>query len=300
MGNAGQQEVSAQTNNERQHIMNTANTPVTPPNLDSQEAKTSTTLETTVAELFDGPVPADLDPDAIALQAHTIFRFLPAPITVEVEGFRVTLQFPMASSRDHERARRLAHEAAALAGAGRCRRAIRRWKQALKLEPLLVPVWRDLGMAATELRRFAEARRHLTTALRLQRDDVGSLVALAKLEVAEHQDLVRAEAHVRRAVEQSPGDGWALNALGAVLLLTGRIEEGISYLEAAIHALPEAPNPYLTLAALRADQGRTDEALDLLDQLFRKTRPQDSRSEPVYATARQLLLFLQTAVAGRG
>jgi tetratricopeptide (TPR) repeat protein len=259
-----------------------------------------TTLETSVAELFDGPVPANLDPDAIALRARAVFDFLPAPLSVEVEGDRVTLQCPMASSRDHTRAQSLADDAAALARKGCCHRAIKIWKQALKLDPLLVHVWRDIGMAATELRRFTEARRHLTTALLLKPDDVRSLVALAKLVMAQDRDLAQAEAYVRRAVEQSPEDGWALNALGAVLLMTGRIEEGISCLEAAIRALPEAPNPYLTLAALRADQGRTDAALDLLDQLFRKTRPQDIRSEPVYATARYLLLDLQTQRAARG
>ncbi len=73
--------------------MNTSNRQLTPPHLHRKEAKPPmTTLETTVAELFDGPVPADLDPDAIALQAHTVFRFLPAPLSIEVEGDRVTLQ----------------------------------------------------------------------------------------------------------------------------------------------------------------------------------------------------------------
>jgi tetratricopeptide (TPR) repeat protein len=281
--------------------MDTTHTAVTSANFDAKQSQASmTTLETSVAELFDGTVPAGLDPDAIALQAHTIFRFLPAPLSVAVEGDRVTLQCPMASSRDHARAQCLADDAAALARKGCCHRAIKIWKQALRLDPLLVHVWRDIGMAATELQRFTEARRHLTTALRLKPDDVRSLVALAKLVMAQDQDLAQAEAYVRRAVEQSPEDGWALNALGAVLLMTGRLEEGISYLEAAIRALPEAPNPYLTLAAIHADQGSTDEALHLLEQLFRKTRPQDIRSEPVYACARQLLLSLQTAAAGRG
>ncbi len=280
--------------------MNTSNTQITPPHLHRKEAKPPmTTLETTVAELFDGPVPADLDPDAVALQAHTVFRFLPAPLSIEVEGDRVTLQFPEASPRDHDRARCLANEAAALAGKGRCHRAIKLWKQALKLDPLLVPVWRDIGMVATELRRFSEARRHLTTALRLQRDDVGSLVALAKLVMTEDQDLAQAEAYARRAVEHAPEDGWALNALGAVLM-AGRVEEAVPYLEAAIRAVPEAPNPYLTLALIHAEQGRAPEALDLLEQLFRKTRPQDIRSEPVYAAARFLLLDLQARRAGRG
>ena len=169
--------------------------------------------------MFDRPVPADLDPDTIALQAHTVFSFLPAPLSIEVEGDRVTLQFPQASSRDHARAQHLADEAAELARNGRGHRAIKLWKQALKLDPLLVHVWRDIGMVAPELRRFSEARRHLTTALRLKRDEVGALVALAKLTMA-------------------------------------------------------------------AEQNRA--------HLFRQTRPQDIRPEPVYATARRLLPNLQT------
>lgn len=286
---------------ETTRTMNTTHTPVPTQAAASQPtATTPITLETTVGELFgDQPIPPGLDADAIGLQAQTVFGFLPAPLTVTVQESRVTLTCPEPSPGDCARAQRLADKAAAQAVEGRCHRAIEIWKQALKLNPFMVHVWRDIGMAATELRQFTEARRHLTTALLVQPDDVWSLVALAKMVMAENQDLAQAEAYARRAVAQAPDDPWALNCLGALLARSGREEAAVAFFAAAIRVRPEFAPPYLSLACLHFQQGRVGECLTWLKALFSNASAQDVRCNPVFTRAVQLMRLVEGNLASQ-
>jgi hypothetical protein len=57
--------------------------------------------------------------------------------------------------------------------------------------------------------------------------DVGGLVALARICGENGKDYAPGERFARRAVEVAPRDTWALKSLGAMLLHTGGVEEGV-------------------------------------------------------------------------
>lgn len=80
-----------------------------------------------------------------------------------------------------------------------------------------------------------------------------------------------AEAAGRRAVELTPGDGWAVHAVAHVMEMQGRIGEGIAWLESGADDWGRddnafAPHNWWHLALLHMDRGDLDAALDLYDR----------------------------------
>ncbi|HUM09276.1 MAG TPA: tetratricopeptide repeat protein [Acidocella sp.] len=83
--------------------------------------------------------------------------------------------------------------------------------------------------------------------------------------------LTEAEAAARRALALQADEGWAQHALAHVLLTTGRVEEGIAFLE----PLREGWNKFISflythlwwhLALFYLAEGRFDEALEIYDR----------------------------------
>lgn len=257
------------------------------------------TIETTVQELFNGQSAHQSDPEAIALAVLKTYRFLPAPVSVEIEDRCVRLRFPSPSPADQARAEKLAAKAACHAEDGRCRQAIRLWLQAVALAPTKIELWRNLGMASSELRHNEAAQNYLRTALLIDPHDASTLVVLARLAFEGEKDAAKAEGLARRALAVAPEDPWALNCLGVLFSRTGRDAEAMSLFTAAVQARPEFAPPYLSLAYLEQQRGRTEAALRWLQQLFACALPQDIRCRPVFQKAMQMMQSLEHTIACR-
>ncbi len=173
----------------------------------------------------------------ISLQVARRYHFLPQPVFIEVEEDQIILNYPAASDHAKAVAERLAQRAARHAGNGDCHRAIAIWEQVLQLVPDDLLARRDIGMACSELGDFIKAKHYLSEALLVDFEDIVSLVALANIAVKQ-EDYGAAEVYAQKAIAAGPQNAWALNCLGAVLFYTGRHEEALSFLRAAIRWAP--------------------------------------------------------------
>jgi Tfp pilus assembly protein PilF len=123
-------------------------------------------------------------------------------------------------------------------------------------------------------RRFKQARRHLTAALRHQPDNARYHYLLAAALCAEQgADLERAGEHYRRALELDPGHVKCQADYGHLLLRLGQTEEGLTRLrEAAEHAPEDIEILGKLVKGLRLS-GQSTEARSVLQKaLFRNAR----------------------------
>ncbi|MGO9817455.1 MAG: tetratricopeptide repeat protein [Acidocella sp.] len=159
-----------------------------------------------------------------------------------------------------------------------------------------VKLWAEGDPAAAEAETLAELARNprdlvllkYANYLQFSRGDAPAMLrsALISLPVAgdvahlhgilafayEQSFLVKeAEAAARRALALQPDEGWAQHALAHVLLTTGRVEEGIAFLE----PLREGWNKFISflythlwwhLALFYLAEGRFEEALEIYDR----------------------------------
>lgn len=123
-------------------------------------------------------------------------------------------------------------------------------------------------------RKYKNARRHLTAALRHQPDNARYHYLLATALCAEEGgDLERAGEHYRRALELDPGHVACLADYGHLLLRLEQTEEGLARLHEAAERAPEDVDVLSKLVKGLRLSGRTDEARSILQRaLFRNAR----------------------------
>ena len=123
-------------------------------------------------------------------------------------------------------------------------------------------------------RKYKQARRHLTAALRHQPDNARYHYLLATaLQAEEGGDLDRAGEHYRRALELDPGHLKCLADYGQLLLRLGQTEEGLVRLRKAAERAPDDVEILGKLVKGLRLSGRTDEARSVLQMaLFRNAR----------------------------
>ncbi len=123
-------------------------------------------------------------------------------------------------------------------------------------------------------RRFKQARRHLTAALRHQPDHARYHYLLATALCAEEgADLERAGEHYRRALELDPGHVKCQADYGHLLLRLGQTEEGLTCLRDAAERAPEDIEVLGKLVKGLRLTGRSEEARSVLQKaLFRNAR----------------------------
>lgn len=225
------------------------------------------------------------------------FAFLPQPIEVEFNGWKVTISHPQESPEAKAEAERLGLKAAKRASQGEYAKAIGIWKRAIELEPSNRTLRRDLAMAYVQAGDTEEAKDHLIEALRLDPQDVGSLVVLGNLYKSAHNDLASAERFIARAVTLKPDDPWALNSLAAIHMEQGRMAESIDLFSKVISTRPEFANSYLGMGMALHKEGRLNEATRIIEDLFVKGQAQDSRSTAVFNEARKMYHGLMEELA---
>jgi Tfp pilus assembly protein PilF len=123
-------------------------------------------------------------------------------------------------------------------------------------------------------RKYKQARRHLTAALRHQPDNARYHYLLATALTAEEAaDLERAGEHFRRALELDPGHVKCLADYGHLLLRLGQTEEGLSRLHEAAERAPEDIEVLGKLVKGLRLTGRTEDARSVLQlAMFRNAR----------------------------
>jgi Tfp pilus assembly protein PilF len=123
-------------------------------------------------------------------------------------------------------------------------------------------------------RKYKQARRHLTAALRHQPDNARYHYLLATaLQAEEGAELERARDHYRRALELDPGHVKCLADYGQLLLRLGQTEEGLSRLHEAVEAAPDDVEVLGKLVKGLRLSGRSEEARSVLQQaMFRNAR----------------------------
>ena len=150
-------------------------------------------------------------------------------------------------------------------------------------------------MVYSELGDVGKARQHLGEALLIDPEDVGTLLALANLEIRQ-KDYVTAETHARKAVAAEPQNAWATNCLGAVLFYTGRYDQALGVLQDTMKTDPQFATPYGTVAFIHLQQARLELADQTLRNMFAYTKKQDVRSDPIFSQARQLFGAVQQSL----
>jgi tetratricopeptide (TPR) repeat protein len=259
-------------------------------------------IQIKVADLYDfeGRTPvSNPDSDAISALAIKQFSFLPKPLTVLLEGDNVSISFPEESLAAQDEAVRLAKRASQRAGEGNYEKAIGIFKRVLELMPSLHLARHDLAMAYIETGDVDNAVNHLIEVLRLNPLDAGSWVVLANLYIRKKLDKETGEKFIRKALEISPANAWALNSLAGLSVERGEFSPAIELFEQAIAANPDFANSYYGLAIAHNKLGQKEEAIAALERLFRDAKIQDVRSKPVYDGARQMYAKLQAEMVER-
>ncbi len=123
-------------------------------------------------------------------------------------------------------------------------------------------------------RKYKQARRHLTAALRHQPDNARYHYLLAAaLHAEDGADLERAGEHYRRALELDPCHVKCLADYGHLLLRLGQTEEGFARLREAAEGAPEDVEVLGKLVKGLRLSGRTEEARSVLQiAMFRNAR----------------------------
>lgn len=239
---------------------------------------------------FEGlPIPGQRPDDAvIEAMARRQFGFLKQPLQVEIGPEAVTVSYAAESQSTQDEALRLAERAGKRAAEGNYDKAISIWKRVLELDPALHKARRDLAMGLMETGDTEGAKNHLIEVLRLIPSDPWGWVVLGNLYAKSQQDWPTAEKFLRRALEMSANDPWALNGLAALTAQRGQTEEAVKLFERAIATNPGLPNPYYGLGVTFHRSGKPDLACSALDRLFANAGLQDVRSKTVFDQARTL------------
>lgn len=186
--------------------------------------------------------------------------------------------------------------------------AAEQYAEALRCEPNLPEAHFRLGTIHLRQGRPDEAMAAFQSELRLNPDHAGARNNLANLLIQQNR-LEEAEVHLRRALRIKPGyaeayfnlgvlltrrkqPGPAIDALSRglklkpdanmhlllarLLVSCGRGEEAATHFSAATRLAPDLADAYAGLAAIRAGQGKWDEAIDLYRQALQREPNSDS------------------------
>jgi serine/threonine protein kinase/Flp pilus assembly protein TadD len=148
-------------------------------------------------------------------------------------------------------------------------KAIEYLKQALALEPEFAHAWATLGGAYAReadlgwvpvTEGYGRAREAVERARTLEPNLAEGHVGMAWIQMLHERDWGGAEASLRSALDQAPGDTQALRRMGMLIMNQGRVGESIEMYRRAIEQDPLSPATYHSLGIALNVLGRHAEA----------------------------------------
>lgn len=175
-------------------------------------------------------------------------------------------------------------DALTLAASGHLRKAATRLEEHAALHPgdlLAIKLSNALRFMCGDRHRMTATTGAALGASNPDRDGHGFLLGLHAFGLEECGHFVEAERFGRRAVEAEPDDSWGIHAVGHVLEMQGRTQEGIDWFEASRPVWPACNNFAYHLAwhlsLFRLEARDHDGVLALYDDEIRPTDTDDFR-----------------------
>jgi tetratricopeptide (TPR) repeat protein len=228
---------------------------------------------------------------ALAQKAVSLNDFLPGAHSILSRVYTLKQQYDQAIM-EGERAIALAPnlaesyaaQADVLNRAGRPEEALRALEQAIRLNPRY-PAWylAQLGWAYNMTGRYAEAITALKKVISRNPDFLAAYVQLANSYVAQwawqlSQDprtLEQALAAAQRAIALNDAYPWGHWILGSVYLWQKQYDRAVSEMERVIALAPNEAGGYAGLAEMLGRAGRSEEALQMVEQALRRNPSED-------------------------
>ena len=143
--------------------------------------------------------------------------------------------------------------------------SIAEFRQALDIDPSLVPVRLYLARVYLDLGRAARAKEELETAL-TQAPGNPQLLSLLGESERQLKNPSRAVEVLQQTLKADESSVQARYYLGLALLDLGQRDDAIRELERVVQSSPPVSDPYLTLGTLYLNTGRAAEAIQTLNQ----------------------------------
>lgn len=143
---------------------------------------------------------------------------------------------------------------------GQYNKAIKRLERAAQLQPMRADVKRKLGVWLAEQKQLEAAVRHLKAALALTPNDIGTLVALARV----HQDMQQVDLArhcLQKALAQAPNSPDALVGMGNLQHKQGQLKEAVSLYRKSLQARLTQPSQNTNIAPQHNFDARQAEPL---------------------------------------
>ncbi|MBC5992426.1 tetratricopeptide repeat protein [Pontibacter cellulosilyticus] len=206
---------------------------------------------------------------------YTIGPFVPSVI-VKGDTIEVTLDSDLIDEQHKEY-----QTVVALAEKGRYNEAKQRLLPLLEKAPHISEYHRILGQIQSEEGDQDEAINSLIDALRWDPKNGYALLMMGNIFARHKKDIDTALTYYAQAAKVNPEDNITLNNIGAILVQSGRVKEGIDYLLSAKDLAPEYPNTYFALAMAEESQGSLLSAFDYAVGAIKKSKGSQLYSQSV-------------------
>jgi tetratricopeptide (TPR) repeat protein len=152
--------------------------------------------------------------------------------------------------------------------AGEYEKAVRGYRQAVRLKPDSAPLWSLLGIAYRQLHQYDQAVEALQEAIRLKPDDAGrwALLGASYVELRQHDQAVKA---YQEAIRLKPDDAGAWCNLGLACLELGRYDQAVKAYREAIRIEPEHVEAWGRLGAAYEMSGQLGEGIKACQEAVR-------------------------------
>ena len=246
--------------------------------------------------LSDADHPVDLSalPEHEAVERiKDLYGFIRSAVEVTIENGVATITIADEKTQQANQALRTLEQASRLAKQGKVARAIPLFQEVLRVLPEHTEARRELAMALMETGSAAAAKKHLIRVLQLDPGNAWAYLSLGNLYLQHEQDLGSADRYFTSALDLAPDDPYILNSAASLKAKRGDYATAESMFVHAIEREPSFPNPRYGLALSYSHQGRLEEALGVLEQIFSQPDSGDPRHAPVYTEARRLYLDIR-------
>lgn len=155
-----------------------------------------------------------------------------------------------------------------LADQDRHEQAIKRYRQALELEPERPEIHNNIAVSYAELEAYEKALAHCQEALKIdeERPEIHTNIASILQRLGRYDEAI---VHYQRAIELAPEQPEAYNNWGQLLMNTGRYNKAAAQFEEAIAIDPEYAEAHVNYATLLRQMGREEEAMTHLEEAMR-------------------------------